>query len=58
MTKATTRAAKRPTLSDAERHERFKHMADEVGADDAPEAFDQAFARVVTSPHPKAEKPE
>ncbi len=40
-------------LTDAERHERFKRMAEDVGADEAPEAFDRAFARVVTPPKPK-----
>ena len=43
----------KPPLTDAERHERFKRMAEEVGANEAPEAFDQAFARVVTPPKPK-----
>ena len=52
MEKPATQS-KKPTLSDAERHKRFKEMAKEAGADDAPEAFDRAFANVVTPPKPK-----
>lgn len=48
-----TQNPKKPVLTDPERHERFKRMAREVDADEAPEAFDQAFARVVTPPKPK-----
>lgn len=39
--------------SDAERHKRFKEMAKELGADDAPEAFERAFTNVVTPPKSK-----
>jgi hypothetical protein len=44
---------KRTPLTDAERHQRFKDMAQEVDADEDPEAFDRAFADVVTPPKPK-----
>lgn len=44
---------KKPPLTDAERHKRFKDMAKETGADEAPEAFERAFTNVVTPPKPK-----
>lgn len=44
---------KKPPLTDAERHKRFKDMAREVAADEAPDAFDRAFANVVAPPKPK-----
>jgi len=53
MTKAKKAVAKRPPLTEAERHKRFKEMAREVDADEDPEAFDRAFASVVTPPKPK-----
>lgn len=39
-----------PKLTDAERHERFKDMAREVGASEKQEDFDRAFAAVTTPP--------
>lgn len=45
--------AKKAPLTDVERHKRFKDMAAEVDADEDPEAFDRAFANVVTPPKPK-----
>lgn len=44
---------RKPPLTDAERHKRFKAMAKETGANDAPEAFERAFANVVTPPKSK-----
>jgi hypothetical protein len=38
--------AKKPKLTDAERHKRFLAMAREVEADERPVAFDKAFKRV------------
>jgi hypothetical protein len=38
----------KPKLTDAERHKRFVDMAHEVEADESPEAFERAFANVVT----------
>ncbi len=51
MTKPKKPSAKNRTLTDAERHERFKAMAREVEAEDSPEAFDRAFSAVTTPPH-------
>lgn len=45
--------AKKPALTDAERHKRFKDMARELGADKTPSAFDRAFTKVVAKPKPK-----
>lgn len=42
--------AKKPPLTDAERHQRFKDMAREVGASDDPKAFDRAFRKVAAKP--------
>ena len=44
----TTETKPKPKLTDAERHKRFVDMAHEVEADESPEAFDLAFAKVVT----------
>jgi hypothetical protein len=41
-----TKPAKRPPLTDPERHKRFKEMAKEVDADDDPGAFDRAFSSI------------
>ena len=41
-------------LTDAERHKRFKAMAGEVAAEDAPDAFDRAFASIDTTAKPGA----
>lgn len=53
MSKPKKTVAKRPPLTDAERHKRFKDMAKETDADEDPEAFDRAFANVVAPPKPK-----
>lgn len=45
---------KPPKLTDAERHARFVDMAREVGVDEAPEAFDKAFDRVVKPAAPRS----
>jgi hypothetical protein len=45
----TSKSAKKPKLTDAERHKRFVEMARQVGASDSPKAFDKAFRKVVTS---------
>lgn len=39
--------AKKPKLTDAERHTRFVAMAREVEADERPAAFDRAFKAIV-----------
>jgi hypothetical protein len=41
------KAEPKPKLTDAERHKRFVDMAHEVDAHESPEAFDQAFEKVV-----------
>jgi hypothetical protein len=42
------KAARKPKLTDAERHKRFVDMAREVGGSENPEDFDRAFKKVVT----------
>lgn len=49
-----TKLNKKEPLTDAERHQRFKGMANETGADNAPEAFERAFTNVVTPPKKKS----
>jgi hypothetical protein len=44
--KPKAKAAKKPKLTDAERHKRFIDMAHEVEAEESPEAFDRAFDKV------------
>ena len=56
MKKQTEKKPKRPAkppLTDHERHERFLKMANEVDADCSEEAFERAFASVVTPPERK-----
>lgn len=43
------KSAKKPKLTDAERHKRFVEMARQVGASDDPKAFDKAFKKVAAS---------
>lgn len=38
--------AKKPKLTDADRHKRFLAMAREVEASESPKAFDKAFKQV------------
>jgi hypothetical protein len=40
------KTARKPKLTDAERHKRFVAMAREVGASDDPQDFDKAFKKV------------
>jgi hypothetical protein len=47
-----TTTKRHPKLTDAERLQRFKEMAKEVGASSDPKDFDKAFAKVVRKPHP------
>ncbi len=49
------KAAKKPKLTDAERHKRFVEMARQVGASDDPKDFDKAFKKVAT---PKRSTPQ
>jgi hypothetical protein len=42
-----SKSAKKPKLTDAERHKRFVEMAREVGASDDAKAFDKAFRKIV-----------
>ena len=50
--KTAAKATKLP-LTNAERHARFVETAREFDADEDAEAFDRAFASVVTPPKPK-----
>jgi hypothetical protein len=51
----TSKSARKPKLTDAERRRRFVDMAREVGASDDAKAFDKAFKRVTAKPpKPKA----
>jgi hypothetical protein len=43
------KTARKPKLTDAERHKRFVEMARQVGASDDPKAFEKAFKKVVKS---------
>ena len=43
-----SKPARKPKLTDAERHKRFLETAKTVGASDDPKAFDKAFKKVVT----------
>jgi hypothetical protein len=43
---------RKPRLSEAERHERFKEMAREVQASESPEDFERAFRAVSGAPKP------
>ena len=47
--------ARKPKLTDAERHKRFLDMAEEVGASDKADDFDKAFKKVA-SPRKAAAK--
>jgi hypothetical protein len=42
----TRKTARKPKLSDAERHKRFVEMARQVEASNDPKAFDKAFGKV------------
>jgi hypothetical protein len=42
-----SKPARKPKLTDAERHKRFLETAKTVGASDDPKAFDKAFKKVV-----------
>ena len=45
----TRKPQSKPTLTDPERHARFKEMAREVGASEDPKDFEKAF-RKITGP--------
>jgi hypothetical protein len=49
MTDKKSPRPKKPPLTDAERHQRFRDMAKEVEADGDPEEFERAF-KAVTKP--------
>jgi len=54
---AKRKPARKPKLTDAERHKRFVDMAREVEASDDPKDFEKAFKKVVRHPKDKpAEK--
>lgn len=53
MTTQPKPTPKPPKLTDAERLERFKDMAREVGASDDPKDFERAFEKVTATPQPK-----
>jgi len=42
-----TKQARKPKLTDSERHKRFVDMARKVGASDDPKDFDKAFKKVL-----------
>jgi hypothetical protein len=44
-----TKTARKPKLTDAERHKRFVEMAKQVGASDNPRDFERAFNTVSRS---------
>jgi hypothetical protein len=48
----STKSAKKPKPTDAERHKRFVEMARQVGASDNPKAFDEAFKKVTAAKKP------
>jgi hypothetical protein len=54
---ATRAKARKPKLTDAERHKRFVETAREVGASDDPKDFDRAFDKVTgkTAKSPKGQ---
>jgi hypothetical protein len=43
------KSAKKPKLTDDDRHKRFLEMARQVGASNDPKAFDKAFKKVVSA---------
>jgi hypothetical protein len=49
---------KKPKLTDAERHARFKELAREVGAEDEAPGFDETVKRLAELPREGAEKPK
>jgi hypothetical protein len=49
----TRKIARKPKLTDTERHKRFVAMAREVGASDDPKDFDKAFKIVAGHPAKK-----
>jgi len=46
LSRMKSKAAKKPKLTDHERHERFVDMAHEVEASEDPKDFDKAFKQV------------
>ena len=47
-------AKKKPKLTDAERHARFKEMAGEIQASDDQKDFDKAFNKVTAPSKPRS----
>jgi hypothetical protein len=47
------KTARKPKLTDAERHKRFVEMAKQVGASDDPRDFEKAFKKVASLPKKK-----
>ena len=47
------KTARKPKLTDAERHKRFVEMARQVGASDDPKDFDKAFIDQMVDDHQK-----
>jgi hypothetical protein len=50
------RTARKPKLTESERHQRFVAMAREVEASEDPKAFDKAFKRVAAPKKAKSSK--
>ena len=54
--KMARKPARKPKLTDAERHKRFVDMAREVGASDDPKDFETAFKKVAPMAKPQTKK--
>jgi hypothetical protein len=52
----SAKQARKPKLTDAERHRRFLEIAAKVGASDSASDFDSAFEKVVGNNRRKFEK--
>jgi hypothetical protein len=50
------KSAKKPKLTDAQRHARFTAMAREVGASDDPKDFKKAFMKIASPKRAEAKK--
>ena len=48
-----SKSARKPKLTDADRHKRFVEMARKVGASDDPKDFDKAFTKVTSARKPQ-----
>jgi hypothetical protein len=53
MRRMATKTARKPKLTDAERHKRFVEMAKEVEASPDDKDFEKAFKKIIRSPPQK-----